>query len=485
MAQVPSNSCPSNVHILPDDILLEIFKIASRSPSLDFTPPSPLVVSAVCNRWRRLAEDYPLLWTNICIPSYLGCYNDLFFKRSQPAEIDVTLDITQNGAMFYHGSYLQISKLLNESVNRLKSLTIRTLTLDDVQKFSEAFQDVTASVLRRLEVILRFEEEVDSLSDLPYRPIFKDAPCLHFLRIHGIPFDCLPPIVHLTHLDIGNFYPTLKEFQKLLGACSNLTSLVLRQFGNCSPDTGDSESLVIEAPKLQSLAISFDISHPDEGCTCPINYLTVPSLKYLEVSMPLSLSLDLSAHFTSIIKSWPQSSSRTVRLNGVTLTDCLPLLDGLPHESTTIELTQVTEEALPQVLSMPNFKNITLDLFSIPTSTWDSIFPPVVAVSSPVLLLVPPSSCHDPQLVKAMSIHKNISTTISPCDEGMIREENLYEVDSDGVLGLYDDADSDMDDDFDHEFDYDEYNGYSDEEYDVGYEDYDEFEDDGLGVVFL
>ncbi|KAF9000494.1 hypothetical protein BDQ17DRAFT_676499 [Cyathus striatus] len=344
--------------------------------------------------------EYPLLWTTIYISNKPHYGNvSLFFSRSLPLKVEVTLDITRSTTIFFHitPAYRHILQLVKENVNRLGSLSIRTLRLEDFHKFSEALQCDAAPVLQRLEVMVHLGIQIrtDINSE---RPIIRNAPRLNFLRIDMILSDCLPSIGNLTQLDITNYSPSLKEFKELFGGCPNLTDLVLHRFQRHLHDSGDNDSLAIEAPRLHSLAINFERHYLfSNGCNCPICYFSTPNLKYLEVSKLSDSSF---------------------------VTDCLPLLLNLPW-SANLELTSATCNALPLIFSMPNFTNVTLDLNSMSISTWNNLFRRITVVSSPVLFYVPPSSC-DAHPVQIVSIHKNISVSTSPFRKGVIVSETWY-----------------------------------------------------------
>ncbi|KAF9000492.1 hypothetical protein BDQ17DRAFT_1359717 [Cyathus striatus] len=398
----------SNIDTLPNDVLLEIFYIASRHISSHSTKrkPTAIAISVVCSRWRKLALRYPLMWTNIYIPTYPDCYVGLFFNRSQSTEVDITLNTTTERDGY-------------------ASFSIRISHVGLLRKFSKSFQTKAAPVLQTLEVTIESIESTElGLSPDHDLPIFDDAPSLRSLRINQVPFDFLPPFgVSLTHFDTENCYLTFEKFQRLFDGCPNLTSLIIRKFTCCPLGSYIHEGhlLQFEAPRLQSLVINLDYranSDNVEGCMCPITNLTAPNLKYLEISNLPRPPPGLSEHLTKFTKSCI-ASGLTIRLNCAELTGCLPFLKDLPQE-TILELANVTTEALPQVLSMSNFSKIALDLKSIPQSKWSDIFPLDADSSSPVVLHVPPSSFCDPHLVKALSTRESVSMTSSLFGEGVI-----------------------------------------------------------------
>ncbi|KAF8986930.1 hypothetical protein BDQ17DRAFT_1375568 [Cyathus striatus] len=407
----------SNIDTLPNDVLLEIFYIASRHISSHSTKrkPTAIAISVVCSRWRQLALHYPLMWTNIYIPTYPDCY------------VDITLNTTtgRDGYAFYNDRYLRISQLIKENTTRIRSFSIRISHVGLLRKFSKSFQTKAAPVLQTLEITIESIESTElGLSPDHDLPIFDDVPSLRSLRINQVPFDFLPPFgASLAHFDTENCYLTFEKFQRLFDSCPNLTSLIIRKFTCCPLGSYIHEGhlLQFEAPRLQSLVINLNYranSDNLEGCMCPITNLTAPNLKYLEISNLPRPPPGLLEHLTKFTKSCI-ASGLTIRLNCAELTGCLPFLKDLPQE-TILELANVTTEALPQVLSMSNFSKIALDLKSIPQSKWSDIFPWNADSSSPVVLHVPPSSFCNPHLLKALSTRESVSMTSSLFGEGVI-----------------------------------------------------------------
>ncbi|KAF9000493.1 hypothetical protein BDQ17DRAFT_676451 [Cyathus striatus] len=433
MSQIRSRYCrPPRIDILPNDILLEIFYTASRYVPTNFSrkKPSAIVVSLVCTRWRQLALRYPLSWTNIYIPMYPDNYVILFFKRSKSAAIDVTVDTTQRRAVSF-SRYLHTPKTSKENIGRLRSLSIQASKWNDVRRFFESSKNDVAPILQRLEVTMK-----TGIIGMD-QPIFKDAPSLCFVKSNCMPFDCLPSFANITHFDIVYYdysdlfdyyddHPTrIQHLEDFYRSCPNLTSLVLRNLRSDSIGCyAHNRYLPVDAPKLQSLAIDFgyasysDIS--SSGCTCLKTALNTPNLKYLEVSSLPSSSFNLLEHMSRITKSCIDSSSLTVRLNCAQLSGCLHFLKGLP-QSTNLELSNVSTEEIPQVLSMSNFSKIALDLKWTLFLDLGNILPQDVDVSSPVVLYVPLSSFCNPHLLKAASTRENVSITTSPFREEIIQ----------------------------------------------------------------
>ncbi|KAF9000488.1 hypothetical protein BDQ17DRAFT_1359713 [Cyathus striatus] len=444
MSQIANINCykrPSiTTDILPNEILLEIFYITScHLPShfIRMKPSEAIAVAAVCSRWRQLALRYPLMWTNIYIPTYHLCHAELFFIRSQSAEVDITFDTTQpNGQIIYSDRYLRVSKLIKENAGRIRSLLVRTSALKELRDFFQLYEHdvVTAPILQKLEVIVKSTETgmwgIDT-----NRPIFDNTPSLRYLRINEVPLEYLPPFgINLSHFDMDesdeydSATSTLKKFQGLFCSCPNLTSLVIRRYRGLPSLTSTSHRSFfqrIEAPRLKYLAISFHYLHNSQwvgDCMCPVTNLITPSLQYLELSnLPAILSLHVFEHLSRFAQSCNDASCLTVRLNCAVLTDHLiSFLQDLP-QFTSLELINVTTDALHQVLLMSNFSKISLDLNSITVSTWGEIFPKSgVDVTASVILHVPLSSSCNPYLLKATSIHKKISVTSSSLREGLI-----------------------------------------------------------------
>jgi len=98
-----SESIPAPIHLLIDDVLLEIFIHlihTARPLSTSSARQHPAVtLSRVCRRWRLLAFSSPHLWTEFTIDlehdrlcDYIGQPPDLFLSLSRSLSLDICID---------------------------------------------------------------------------------------------------------------------------------------------------------------------------------------------------------------------------------------------------------------------------------------------------------------------------------------------------------------------------------------------------------
>ena len=81
---------------LPPEILAIIFAAATPPTRSKYAIPWEVTVSRVCARWRTVALDTALMWTNIEIYSGL-CLDRVssYLKRSDPCLVDIWFDLWQ------------------------------------------------------------------------------------------------------------------------------------------------------------------------------------------------------------------------------------------------------------------------------------------------------------------------------------------------------------------------------------------------------
>ncbi|TFK60412.1 hypothetical protein BDN72DRAFT_883610 [Pluteus cervinus] len=83
---------------IPTDILLEIFEIAKiKSEDGSVLPFRMVEITWVCDRWRQVALNHPVFWTEIC-HSLSAMWKKTFLQRSRPAHISIRMDDAYKGS---------------------------------------------------------------------------------------------------------------------------------------------------------------------------------------------------------------------------------------------------------------------------------------------------------------------------------------------------------------------------------------------------
>jgi hypothetical protein len=317
----------------------------------------------VCKSWRTVAINSPCVWSTIFLPGTTKFDVLTFFERSKPAPFDVTLDTIVACDLGDKNFFDRISRTILDNICRLRSLKINVWSAEDLRFLVASFRDAEAPMLNNLEIFLYTQEEShDSRTGLP---IMTHAVALKSLKVKGVCIYCSPPLINLTFLDIDQFQPSESQFRDLFDVCPSLSSLILRRFAAREDAVVPNQaSLPIHASSLRSFAVSFAYGH-SSPCTCPLHLLVLENIECIEISL---LSVDLSGHFSSSLRSWNQNSRvRKLRISGISIeAEELLFIQSLPN---TIDLELIgiytnSDSYLPSVISLPNLHSITLEVMN-------------------------------------------------------------------------------------------------------------------------
>lgn len=473
--QLDSPSPPA-VHSLPSELLLEIFVAGSSQPPSEVginAVPFPILVSMVCKFWRNVAINSPCLWSTIFLPSTTKFDVLTFFERSKPAPFDVTLD-TMVASSFGDGSSFDcISRTILDNICRLRSLKINVWSAEDLRSLVASFRDAEAPMLNNLEVFVYTQEEShDSRNGLP---IMTHTVALKSLKVKGVCGYCSPPLINLTFLDIDRFKPSESQFRDLFDACPSLSSLILRRFAAREDAVFDQASLPIHASSLRSFAVSFTSGH-SSPCACPLHLLVLENVECIEIFL---LSLDLSGHFSSSLRSWRQNYRvRKLRMSGISIeAEELLFIQSLPN-TIDLELINIYTNSdfyLPSVISLPNLHSITLEVMNkeagvtgVADLSWFSrvVGQRLVKPTSPLTACFSKLDEGDDQIQKIAEILGGHLTVQYSARKNALIESNAFEFLEEGEEDDWDYYDDESDFDASYELDVENEYGYDDEDED-------------------
>jgi len=435
--------------------------------------PFPILVSMVCKFWRTVAINSPCVWSTIFLSSSTKFDVPTFFERSKPAPFDVTLDAMAALDLGDNISFDRISRTILDNICRLRSLKINVWSDEDLRSLVASFRDAEAPMLNSLEVFLCTQEEShDSRNGLP---IMTHTITLKSLKVKGLCVYCSPPLTNLTFFDIDQFQPSESQFRDLFDACPSLSSLILRRFAAQEDAVVPNQaSLPIHASSLRSFAVRFAYGH-SSPCTCPLHLLVLENIECIEISL---LSVGLSGHFSSSLRSWNQNSRvRKLRISGISIeADELLFIQSLPN---TIDLELIgiytnSDLYLSSVISLPNLHSITLEVMNkgaevtgMADLSWFSrvVDQRLVKLTSPLTACFSKLDEGDDRIQRIVEIlGGHLTVQYSACKNALI-ESNAFEfLDEDDDDDDWDYYDDESDFDTSYELDVENEYGYDDEE---------------------
>ncbi|KAJ7905639.1 hypothetical protein B0H14DRAFT_2660980 [Mycena olivaceomarginata] len=252
---------------LPGEILAQIFKSGTVQSSGCIA--SLIKYSAVSQRWRSAALDYPDLWTTINVP--FAARNAVALvktslERSKSCLFDITLPVPPSADMAIVTS---VMLLVVQHVHRLRRLAI-TGRLASPAPFAFPNREEIFALLQNAQRAPRLAVLELSFSDpQPY------APSLISLRIHGV----------TSPVPFGSAHHTA-DFHDMVVASPLLTELILPKL-RLMRDPQSKPLPPIEIPSLKILALSFCKPHPSNQfapCHALLPLLSLPNLEYLELA---------------------------------------------------------------------------------------------------------------------------------------------------------------------------------------------------------
>jgi uncharacterized CHY-type Zn-finger protein len=293
---VHSNTSPttnsSPVHRLPTEVLSQIFLLCfpQDQPGLD-----PVLLTAVCRRWREVAVGFPKLWCNLQFQADPNAYDsawdwqqralfyDSLLKRSRGRPLSLKIRCQKYCAPFV--CHDELNELLRDVLEPyIKQISSLTLDFLDVGK---PFTVADFHALKELTIIKRgfdLEHCIDlSLKALPDNLRKLDLTHCSLKLNEEIIRSCTVYTLTwtgwtlLTHVKIR--VHCLVEILHLLPQCPNLSSLsmidVMNPIKYAFPER-------TTHPKLQHLHIRASLFGDDDVGVGLFNALTLPNFGHLD-----------------------------------------------------------------------------------------------------------------------------------------------------------------------------------------------------------
>ncbi|KAJ7343357.1 hypothetical protein DFH08DRAFT_224436 [Mycena albidolilacea] len=279
----------ATISSLPGEILAQIFKSGTVLSSGCIA--SLIKYSAVSQRWRSAALDYPDLWTTINVSFAARNVVALVktsLERSKSCLFDITLPVPPSADMAIVTS---VMLLVVQHVHRLRRLAI-TGRLASPTPFAFPNREEIFALLQNAQRAPRLAVLELSFSDpQPYvsmgispGQLLLQAPSLISFRIHGVTSPV--PFVGLRSLDIQGLRTSYADFRDMVVASPLLTELVLPKL-RLMLDPQSKSLAPIEIPSLKTLALSFCKPHPSNQfapCHALLPLLSLPNVEYLELA---------------------------------------------------------------------------------------------------------------------------------------------------------------------------------------------------------
>lgn len=362
MQAEPTDHKESSIHILSNDVLIEIFSILfdEESDKKVDTMPLQFPLSLVCQQWRELIISTPLFWNTINL--YSGSQFDptLFFERSKPALIDVHFDATSNWAI---DETSRLSDIITANFSRVRTFTVSTWDREEISRIFQSIKDHQSNDnLTTLKLFARFR----SISANFSHPSI-DMSNIRHLELTGFPFDGFSALHNLTSLAVDTLATNVHVFQALFKSSPSLATLVIRQFGAPLTTTDHSEvnRAPVDAPSLRHLAINIGNDH-SRDCECLFPSLSAPNLETLEIVYLWSAFTTHHKAILNHLKEFSNLHKLRIRSHSIWLEEDVTFLSALPA-TTDLEIIEYPRAApahqtLSYILNLSNVRSITIDL---------------------------------------------------------------------------------------------------------------------------
>ncbi|KAG1755558.1 hypothetical protein EDB19DRAFT_1661924 [Suillus lakei] len=268
---------------LPTEVLSQIFhhcvpEILSESDKFKTSSvlEAPMLLTAVCRRWREVAVAMPSLWCRLAVSvdrecqweRQIFCYES-WLKRSQGRPLSLALSVDRGA----YGS-TRILHVLRPHVNQISSLSIR-FSIADLNEPEQFLKFLSPALQELTIVILGVRYIVQGISQLPST--------LRSLKFIGPWFDvlhldlCNPVWTHLTHVEMNiHKSATVLRLLQLAPELSSLTiDLKIDDVRDLEPFTHTN---------LRSLRITCDYSESTSRFSDLFDALSLPNLRIFQAS---------------------------------------------------------------------------------------------------------------------------------------------------------------------------------------------------------
>ncbi|KAJ7783721.1 hypothetical protein DFH07DRAFT_788890 [Mycena maculata] len=265
---------------LPEELLVQFFKIVIEDSGDNPAEPVVLRLSSVCKFLRELVINSPILWSYIRLRGFRELKAvPLFIERSKTCLLDVTvhLDVIP---------YIAPNDLPNYAIPRWRSLTVGGSESNQISYFVQAIGNIATPELQHVRLFPR--TTFDCVDE--HVPLFSGASnTLRTLALRGC-VGCLPPFPNLTKLNIFRLLCNYQQFRQLIEGLPSLTTLILPELldrlgFDTLPEPDPPSRSMIEALSLKYFAVGFINTYLTLVDDPPIlKFLSMPNLEYLEVS---------------------------------------------------------------------------------------------------------------------------------------------------------------------------------------------------------
>ena len=329
LEQINAQDCDQAlIHCLPDEILELIFLINTsklvkkRNENHPYDPHSTtLATTQVCQRWRAVALDYPVIWSRIInYERHSPLWIETLLARSGSTLIDVGGDSAFEPAKLYYPRGKPVLKSIFQRIASLKT-------------FNACFRHYSSEYCRSfLEHPAPNLEFLNLITCRPYAhclyldPLFADeAPCLQRLHLERSIIDFSSSVLYnLTELSVRYIIPTVylsvenshrwrlaPSVAGWLQVLKNIPALRFLTLWNAiSPFTEHEPLPVVDLPHLTLLTI-FTVSNPGILLIDRLNIHPLCGIDF-RVSRNHSISTvgpNLLFFLSKQLSHWPQDCS--------------------------------------------------------------------------------------------------------------------------------------------------------------------------------
>lgn len=370
--------------MLPDDVLVEVFKLV-----YEFWPTNEhkqRFEIQVCQRWRSLIIDTPLLWTTVYVPNASlltgpSYYNAHSLERSKGALLDLFILDNSDELHLNQEDSLKTYRVLVEQHSRIGRLSILAVSEIAVACVLANWKSEDTPYLTTLRVNAAYGKSTPTTlgyvkhwfkkMGLKSAPAWPGLPNLRSLLLNKFDVRRFPASANLRELELVAFYLTVEGLQGVLEQFPALETLKIPELKlpTCSRVQAEiPDGTVICAPSLRKLAIGSFYRHSPK-CICGLVYLAAPNLEHLELKCRPSLLTQ--HHFSVLLHPDNTQNLSKIRLafkTAVLSDDAAEFLRGLPGqeridlEASWISSTQRWQRDIEVLLeATTGMRSLTID----------------------------------------------------------------------------------------------------------------------------
>ncbi|KAK7049396.1 hypothetical protein VNI00_005997 [Paramarasmius palmivorus] len=276
----------SPVHKMPPEVLGNVFAFACEEQTVSFRPdhiPQPLLLSAVCGRWREVAVATPFLWTSININfaawekvehyRHLLQQTQLFLERSKISPLHIYLNF--NYKLPRDDAVSTLTVLVSHS-NRWQRLILAGVTQDCLrQAVFSPLEQYGLPMLVHLDVSGLTDQDTED-ADFVCQ-LFAHCPSLTSLRMKNDEVNPVRTSLPWQQIKMLETYFMYESGLNLVPRCPNLERLALYCVGGVSEDPIPVTHVISPVQRL-----SIDAQAEDDA-TCIFMNSTLRELSSIEI----------------------------------------------------------------------------------------------------------------------------------------------------------------------------------------------------------